>query len=84
MTYPNPNPNKCVYKAGGAPFAKSVDLLHFFSQGAIGPVRTLIEGIGREGGVSCSRAKGEGDLCVSARHIGVTHVCEFSTVTSVI
>jgi hypothetical protein len=44
----------------------------FCPQGAQGPVRTLIEGIGREGCVSGARAKVEGGrpLCVGASYRG--------------
>jgi hypothetical protein len=59
------------------PFARSVDLLHFFLGRVLGgPVHTLIEGIGRVACVNCARAKAEGGrpLCVGALYVGVALV----------
>jgi hypothetical protein len=49
----------------------------FCSQGALGSVRTPIEGIGREGCVSNARAKAEGGqpLCVGASYRGNACLC---------
>jgi hypothetical protein len=49
----------------------------FCSQGAQRPVRTLIEGIEREGCVSCARAKADGGrpLCVGASYRGDACLC---------
>jgi hypothetical protein len=49
----------------------------FCPQGAQGPVRTLIEGIEREGCVSCARVKAEGGrpLCVGASYRGNACMC---------
>jgi hypothetical protein len=61
-------------KQGEAPFAKSVVLLHFLLARILGPVRTLIEGIGREGCVSCARAKAKSErpMCVGVSYRGNT------------
>jgi hypothetical protein len=52
------------------------------SQGAMGQVRTLIEGIGREGCVSCARAKAEGGrpLGVGASYRGSACLCLYHCV----